>query len=253
MNMIIEADAARDRSDWARAAHCYAKALEDEPQRTALLVQFGHASKELGDFEKARLAYLKFLDSHSDDWDVYLQLGHLFNKMNDPKTALEWYEQAERLAPGNNDVLYHANTTRMRISRREIEEMRQSALEMVTAGRWHEARDLLRELVGSGETDLIAIFANVTKEAGDFSEALKLYEAYRSYAKAVEPNSLVDVEIQVGHLYKAMHDFSAALRQYIRARTMEFELRDHVAPESICEREIRACMREIYTCFWIED
>lgn len=254
VNALAEADAARDRHDWANAALHYLRALKQDPLRIDLLVQLGHAYKELGDFDAALEAYRQFLDKQPHDADIHLQLGHLHNRMNDPKTAFDWYARAQTLAPGDTEVAHHFTMAGLRLSRLDVERKRQEALELVRAGHWRQAREQLHELVAvDGEIDLIAIYANVTKEAGDFEEALRLYDGYRDYAQANDPKLLIDVEIQVGHLYKAMRDTRSALQHYIRARGVEFELYRHVAPNSVCDREIRSCMGEIYTCFWHAD
>jgi tetratricopeptide (TPR) repeat protein len=254
VNALAEADAARDRRDWANAAFYYDEALQRNPTRVDLFVQLGHAYKELGDFDAALEAYRQFLDKEPHDADIHLQLGHLHNRMNDPEAALEWYGRASALAPNDPEITRHVDAAGLRLSRFGIERRRQKALDLVQSGQWQQAREQLRSLVAvDGEVDLIAVYANVTKEAGDFEEALQLYEVYREYAKANQPTSLSDVEIQLGHLNKARRDIGAALQHYIRARDAEFHLYGHVAPNSICEREIRSCMAEIYTCFWQAD
>ena len=254
VNALAEADAARDRRDWAAAAFYYQQALEQNPARVSLYVQLGHAHKENGDFDAALEAYQHFLTEEPDDVDIHLQLGHLYNRMNDWGSALPWYEQAHVLAPDNADVAAHLESARLRLSRIDIERKRQNAMELLQSRRWRQARAQLRDLVETdGEIDLIAVYANATKEAGDFDEALKLYEVYREYAQNLDAASVIDVEIQTAHLYKAMRDIEAALRYYIRARDAEFGLYGHVTPDSVASREIRACMAEIYTCFWHAD
>lgn len=254
INALEAADAARDRRDWANAAFYYHEALEQDPARSPLFVQLGHAYKELGDYDAALEAYRHFLDREPHDADIHLQLGHLHNRMNDPEAALEWYNRAQALAPDDAEIARHVDVAGLRLSRFGIERKRQKALELVQSGQWQQARDILRNLVAvDGEIDLIAVYANVTKEAGDFEEALQLYEVYRDYAQANDPKSLGDVEIQLGHLYKVKRDLSSALQHYIRARDAEFRLYGHIAANSIPEREIQACMGEIYTCFWRAD
>ncbi|MFB9948286.1 tetratricopeptide repeat protein [Rhizobium puerariae] len=248
---LAAADAARDRQDWANAVLYYRQALKQDPLRIDLFVQLGHACKELGDFDAALEAYQQFLDKQPHDPDIHLQFGHLHNRMGDLEIAFKWYCRAQALAPADPEVNHHFSTAGLRFSRIKVERKREEALDLVRTGRWQVARELLRELVTvDGEIDLIAIYANVTKETGAFEEALQLYDDYRSYAQANDQKSLIDVEIQIGHLYKAMGDFRSALQHYIRARDVEFELYGHIAPDSACEREIRACMAEIYTCFW---
>ena len=254
VNVLAEADAARDRRDWATAAFHYEQAVEQYPARISLLEQLGHAHKENGDFEAALEAYRHFLEEEPDDVDIHLQLGHLYNKMNEPEAALQWYERAHALAPGNADIAGHLETARLRLSRVDVERKRQNAMELIQSRRWPQARAQLRDLVDTdGEIDLIAVYANVTKEAGDFDEALRLYDVYRQYAQNLDAAAVIDVEIQTAHLYKAMRDIEAALRYYIRARDAEFDVYGHVTADSITGREIRACMAEIYTCFWHPD
>jgi tetratricopeptide (TPR) repeat protein len=254
VNVLAEADAARDRHDWATAAYYYAQAVELQPARIGLFVQLGHAYKESGDFEAALEAYRHFLEEEPDDAEIHLQLGHLYNRMNDLEAAAQWYERAHALAPNNAEIAQHTETARRRFSRIDVELKRRKAMELVEAKRWHLARAQLRELVvADGEIDLIAVYANVTKEAGDFAEALQLYDAYRDYAQNADAASVIDVEIQTAHLYKAMRDIESALRHYIRARDAEFNLYGHIPPNSVSGPEIRTCMAQIYTCFWHPD
>ncbi|TXI10034.1 MAG: tetratricopeptide repeat protein, partial [Rhizobium sp.] len=98
LNVLTEADAARDRRDWATAADYYRQALEQYPSQVSLFVQLGHAHKENGDFEAALQAYRRFLAEEPDDIDIHLQLGHLYNRMEEPEAAVEWYEKAHSLA-----------------------------------------------------------------------------------------------------------------------------------------------------------
>ncbi|TIX86997.1 tetratricopeptide repeat protein [Rhizobium sp. P44RR-XXIV] len=251
VNLLAEADAARDRQDWATAAYYYAQAVEQQPGRLGLFVQLGHAYKESGDYEAALEAYRHFLEEEPDDAEIHLQLGHLYNRMSNLEAALQWYDRAHALAPNDAEITQHTEAARRRFSRTDVELKRRKAMELVEARRWHQARAELRELVvENGEDDLIAVYANVTKETGDFDEALQLYNVYREYAKGRDPAAVIDVEIQTAHLYKAMRDIESALRHYIRAREAEFDLYGHTPPDSISGQEIRTCMAQIYTCFW---
>lgn len=254
INVLAEADAARDRRDWETAAYYYAQALEQQPGRIGLYVQLGHAYKESGDFATALEAYRHFLEEEPDNADIHLQLGHLYNRMDDLEAAAEWYDRARLLAPNDLEIAQHAEVARRRASRIGVELKRRRAMELVQSKRWHPARAELRELVVTdGEVDLIAVYANVTKEAGDFAEALQLYDVYREHARDHDPPAVIDVEIQTAHLYKAMRDIESALRHYIRAREAEIDLYGQVTPDSIAGDEIRTCMAEIYTCFWRPD
>ncbi|TXI10719.1 MAG: GlcNAc transferase, partial [Rhizobium sp.] len=168
-----------------------------------------------------------------------------------PEAAVEWYEKAHSLAQNDIEIARHLEAARLRLSRVDVERKRQKAMDLVQSRRWHLAREQLHDLVVTdGEIDLIAVYANVTKEVGAFEEALQLYDIYREQAQNLDAAAVIDVEIQTAHLYKAMRDVEAALRYYIRARDAEFRLYGHVAPDASIGREIRSCMSEIYTCFW---
>lgn len=73
---LSRADRARDSRDWPNAAHYYQKALEENPQNSAIWVQYGHAIKEAGNLSRAEDAYRKSLDLNADVADTHLQLGH---------------------------------------------------------------------------------------------------------------------------------------------------------------------------------
>lgn len=249
-NISIQADAARNRGDWKEAAALYTRAVAADPARTGLLVQLGHAEKELGNYDRAETAYRKFLGMNPSNVDIHLQLGHLFNRSGDSQAALGWYEKGLQLTPNDAELIRHANIARNRSGKPGVELKRREAMKLVEEQEWAQARHLLRELVTEdNERDLIAVYANITKEDGDFDEAKKLYGEYREYSEAFDRNSLEDVELQLGHLHKVAGDYSIALSHYILARNIRaerFGYIDHTAP---IEKEIQACISEIYTCF----
>lgn len=251
-DMVALADAARDRRDWSAAARHYAAAVEQGARALGIQVQLGHALKELGDYDGAEAAYRRYLAARPDDPDIHLQFGHLCNRRNDLAAAAEWYAAAARLAPEDHDIAEHERKTRARLASGAVDTLRNQAQRLVEDEMWPEARGLYRRLVDQeGQRDLIGILANVTKEAGDFEEAAQLYERYRLYAKEHAPTLLPDVELQIGHLLKAMGDYRGALRHYIRARNILFDLNGELEADSVPAREFIACMGEIYTCFWL--
>jgi len=137
------------------------------------------------------------------------------------------------------------------LTREPIDAKRRQAAKLVDKGSWVEARQVLHELViDDGERDLIGILANVTKECGAFDDARELYEQYRTYAQSLAPELRPDVELQVGHLYKAMGDLKTAMHHYALARNYDYERQGHLPEGATSNRELRACMNEIYTCFW---
>lgn len=57
MAMVRQADAARDRHDWATAEAGYAAALNSHPYERSYWVQLGHVAREQGRLERAEIAY----------------------------------------------------------------------------------------------------------------------------------------------------------------------------------------------------
>lgn len=251
VDLIARADEARDRHDWAVAARDYAAAIDAGAASIALNVQLGHALKELGDYAAAEAAYRRFLESRPNDADINLQLGHLYNRQGDLTQASAWYEIALQLAPSDGDIAGHAARARQRLERADVETKRARAMALVDARAWHQARFLLNELVTiDGEDDMIGIFANVTKETGDFAEAQRLYGLYEAYARAKAPDLVADVELQLGHLHRVMRDETKALCHYIRARDCEAQRSGGFAESNPYDAIVHASIDNIYSCFW---
>lgn len=251
VDLIARADAARDHCDWASAAKHYAAAIDAGAASIALNVQLGHALKELGDYAAAEAAYRRFLLSRPNDADINLQLGHLYNRQGNVARAVEWYDVALQLAPLDEDIARHAAAARSRLERADVEAKRAKATALVESAAWHQARFLLNELVTiDGEEDLIGIFANVTKETGDFIEAERLYDLYEAFARTKAPDLLPDVALQLGHLHRARCDEAKALQYYIRARNSEAERSEGFTENNPYDTIVYASIGTIYTCFW---
>lgn len=253
--LIARADSARDQGDWPQAAKDYQAAISAGCRRPGMKVQLGHALKEMGDFDGAEGQYREFLLGHPDDADIHLQLGHLFNKRGDPTAALSFYEQAHRLAPDDGDIAHHAGMAQRNAGRVDVFRKKEAAMRLVAARKWQEARCLLRSLVMiEGERELIGILANVTKETGQLDEAEAHYECYLSYAKSSgKPELITDCHLQLGHLYKIKGEYTLALHHFLSARKIERASGQTDPEDSELEREIVACLREIYPCFLFGD
>ncbi|MFT4115576.1 tetratricopeptide repeat protein [Bradyrhizobium sp.] len=249
--LVKGADKARDRKDWARAAKGYAEAISSGKVNPGVRVQLGHALKEMGDFEGAEAAYREFLADHPDDADIHLQLGHLFNRKGDLRTAATFYERACALSPGDTDIAHHAANARRNAGRTEVLRRREAAMACVAERKWEEARQLLRSLVAlDGEKDLIGVLANVTKETGRLDEAEALYGGYLRYAtNRSQLDLMADCHMQLGHLNKIKGDLGAALVNFLNARKARRASGDDDLETSEVQREILACLREIYPCF----
>lgn len=249
--MVRRGDQARDARDWVSAARDYAAAIELGAERLEIYVQLGHALKELGRFPEAERAYHIFLQARPFDADIHLQIGHLFNKQGDLAVAAEWYERAAQLSPTDPEIVRHVDLARSGKDRSGVAARREQAMDQVAKRKWSEAERILTELVESdGQEDLVGVWANVTKETGDFARAAERYERYRMYAASKEPSLLPDVELQSGHLRKASGDYRSALRHFIGARRHHIRATDDFEGTSTYDNEIMSCVQEIYTCFW---
>jgi tetratricopeptide (TPR) repeat protein len=92
-------DLARDRRNWSRAAYFYRKYLAKAPEHAAILVQYGHALKELGKLHDAECVYRRAVLADPAEADTYIQLGHLYKSLERPSAAIAMFESALRLDP----------------------------------------------------------------------------------------------------------------------------------------------------------
>lgn len=103
--LAAEADAARDRRDWAAAARLYRASLDADPAPAGLWVQFGHALKESGELDDAGRAYDAALLRAPDVADTHLQLGHLRKRQDRRDEAVAAYARAVTHDPHHPDAL----------------------------------------------------------------------------------------------------------------------------------------------------
>ncbi len=97
-------DSARDNRDWTNAAKYYREALCYEPSAIDIVVQLGHALKEMGQLDEAGLQYARALTAVPNDPDLYLQCGH-FEKVRGNIMGAEYhYRKALLLDPANDDA-----------------------------------------------------------------------------------------------------------------------------------------------------
>ncbi|WP_333834391.1 glycosyltransferase family 1 protein [Rubrimonas sp.] len=92
--LVSEADAARDRREWERAAVLYEMYLARHPLKWRARVQLGHVLKESGRLEAAEAAYRRALESAPVDGDLNFHLGHLLQQMGRLEEAQDHIERA---------------------------------------------------------------------------------------------------------------------------------------------------------------
>jgi len=95
----VAGDRARDLSDWKAAAAHYASALALDPLNAAMLVQFGHVSKEAGRWTEAAQAYQTAASLAPNDPDPHLHLGHALKLVGDLEGAKDAYAKALKIDP----------------------------------------------------------------------------------------------------------------------------------------------------------
>lgn len=109
------ADAARDRQDWPEAAKLYQEFVTADPTALDIVVQLGHALKEMGDLGRAAQAYYSVLEARPRDDDLHLQIGHLEKLRRDFTTAAVHYQQAAEINPNNAEARREAEELRHRV------------------------------------------------------------------------------------------------------------------------------------------
>ncbi len=109
-DLLRDADAARDRRDWARAAELYEQVVSVDPSALDIMIQLGHMLKEMGEFDRAASCYYSVLEKRSHDDDLHLQIGHLEKRRGNIIEAREYYGKAVALNTANIDAQreYHA-------------------------------------------------------------------------------------------------------------------------------------------------
>jgi tetratricopeptide (TPR) repeat protein len=104
-SVIALADKAREWGNWSDAARLYRRALDRNPDRPAIWVQYGHALKESGLLAEAEAAYLRAIGYDRRDPDAYLQLGHVLKLRGAADRAQQSYLRAFALDPRQTGAL----------------------------------------------------------------------------------------------------------------------------------------------------
>jgi glycosyltransferase involved in cell wall biosynthesis/Tfp pilus assembly protein PilF len=96
---ITLADRARDAGEWARAAQFYRQALDRNPCRPNIWVQYGHMLKESGHVAAAERAYRTAIAHDPQIADPHLQLGHILKLRDRQQEAEAAYMRAFAIDP----------------------------------------------------------------------------------------------------------------------------------------------------------
>jgi glycosyltransferase involved in cell wall biosynthesis len=104
-NLAVDAgDVRRDRREWSKAAHCYARALRICPDRWPIWVQLGHVRKENGELEAALAAYRRACTLPGDDDDAHWHRGLVARRLGALVEAKAALREATRRKPDNADL-----------------------------------------------------------------------------------------------------------------------------------------------------
>jgi GT2 family glycosyltransferase/tetratricopeptide (TPR) repeat protein len=96
---IEDGDRWRDAHDYARAAEAYGAAIELEPTRDDIRVQYGNMLKDAGRLQEAEEVYRAMLARTPANGEIHLQLGHTLKLQGRRADALDCYRRAATLAP----------------------------------------------------------------------------------------------------------------------------------------------------------
>ncbi len=95
-----QADVARDKREYMKAALFYEKALRHVPDNAGIHVQCGHMFKEAGELDRAEEHYNKARRLMPNDPDLALQFGHFYKVAGRLEEAERSYRRAAELMPG---------------------------------------------------------------------------------------------------------------------------------------------------------
>jgi len=101
---ITGAQKAAKAKRWGDSAKRYLKLTIRRPHDARLLIQYGHALKEMGDLKAAEQVYRQATDLQPLNSDAWLHLGHILKMQGDMNGARTSYETAVRFNPNNMDA-----------------------------------------------------------------------------------------------------------------------------------------------------
>ena len=101
---LLAGDLAMRERRWGDAIRHYEHVLAEHPDSPAILVQQGHALKELGQFDRAAECYLRACAVTPDDIDAHLHLAHLFRRMGKMPQAIDQFATILDIDPLHDDA-----------------------------------------------------------------------------------------------------------------------------------------------------
>jgi GT2 family glycosyltransferase/tetratricopeptide (TPR) repeat protein/glycosyltransferase involved in cell wall biosynthesis len=226
------ADRARDAGQWETAAGYYRSALERNPDRAPIWIQYGHVLKEGGKRGQAEAAYRRAVACEPTLADSHLQLGLLLQLDGREDEAKKACMRALALDPtlsALRDELTRlgwdqTNSTELRDAFDEMEKEASRkraktsyiarADEASDAALWGVAARLYRKaLHRNPRTPPIWVqLGHALKEAGELAEAESAYRRALDY----DPRS-AESHLQLGHVLKLQGKSKKAQSAYLTA------------------------------------
>ena len=221
--LLRDADAARDRHDWARAAELYEQIVTADQSALDVMIQLGHMLKEMGELDRAASCYYSVLKKKPHDDDLHLQIGHLEKRRGDVSKAREYYGIALALNSANIDAHREYNALKRYTNSNAVT---QKHVEAKSASEQHDSIS-----TGSSEqkrTDSSRAFAErvhelVSHAAADRArDAQSWVEAARLYQEYLErvPDHW-EIWVQFGNCLKEGGRFAQSAAAYRQALTLE--------------------------------
>jgi tetratricopeptide (TPR) repeat protein len=102
---IALADRARDAAEWTVAAHYYRMALERNPNRPEIWLQYGHVLKEAGRLSSAERAYKEAIAGAPTLAEAHRFLGDVLSIQRRRDDAVAAYRHAHALDPASPHAL----------------------------------------------------------------------------------------------------------------------------------------------------
>jgi tetratricopeptide (TPR) repeat protein len=102
---IMLADRAREAGQWAVAAHYYRRALDRNPNRPEIWIQYGHVLKEANRLSAAEQAYRQAIAGAPTLAEPYRYLGDVLSAQRKRDEAVTAYLQAHSLDPASPHAL----------------------------------------------------------------------------------------------------------------------------------------------------
>ena len=207
IDVLRQADGARDARDWPTAAALYSEFLKDYPRRSDIWVQLGHSRKESGDVTGAKHAYEHAMSLAPKSADIHLQLGHAQKLLGDHVSAARSYTQALRLDETSASARKELSGAGLADGFLSLADKARAAADWPTAAQLYGTYLQLQP----ADAGVWIQLGHARKELGDLILAQQAYEG----ALRLKPDA-IDAGLPLAHLLKKVGDTDGAVRQFAR-------------------------------------